>query len=73
VKDRYDVYINEVFPGIKLKDKFNLVESIVEKHYKSFKLDYMYNYLDIFSNKYKIRRRIAKEMKERTSLEVMKK
>jgi hypothetical protein len=32
----------------------------------------MYNYLDFFSNKYKIRRQIAKEMKERTSLEVKK-
>jgi len=50
----------------------NLVDSIVDKHYKSYKLDYMYNYLDFFSNKYKIRRTIAKEMKERSSLDVTK-
>lgn len=30
----------------------------------------MYNYLDFFSNKYKIRKKIAEEMKRKVSLKV---
>ena len=44
------------------------IESFVNDHYRSFKLDFMYNYLDFFSNKYKVRRRIAEELKGRVSL-----
>lgn len=71
-KTRQEAYLNEVFRGNNAQDKITLVESIVDKHYKSFKLDYMYNYLDFFSNKYKIRRKIAEEMKNKVTLTVIK-
>lgn len=70
VKTAQDAYMNEVFRGNKLNDKMSLIETIMDKHYKSFKLDYMYNYLDFFSNKYKIRRKIVEEMKNRVGLQV---
>lgn len=70
-KTRQEAYLNEVFRGNNAQDKITLVESIVDKHYKSFKLDYMYNYLDFFSNKYKIRRKIAEEMKNKVTLTVI--
>ena len=70
VKTKQDAYMNEIFRGSKLNEKMNLIETIVDKHNKSFKLDYMYNYLDFFSNKYKIRRKIAEEMKNRVGLKV---
>jgi hypothetical protein len=70
VKNSHEAYLNEVFPSSKLNDKMNLIDTIVDKHYKSFKLDYMYNYMDFFSNKYRIRRKIAEEMKDRVGLKV---
>ncbi len=70
VKNAKDAYMNEVFRGSKLNEKMDLIETIVDKHYKSFKLDYMYNYLDFFSNKYRIRRKIAEEMNNRVGLQV---
>jgi hypothetical protein len=47
---------------------FSFIESIVNDHYKSYKLDYMYNYLDFFSNKYRVRRKITEEMKRKVSI-----
>jgi hypothetical protein len=44
------------------------MQKFLEDHYKSFKLDFMYNYLDYFSNKYKVRRRIAQELKNKVNL-----
>ena len=46
----------------------NFMEDHVNNHYKSFKLDFMYNYLDFFSNKYQVRRKIGEEMKRKISL-----
>lgn len=71
IKDSQDAYMNEIFKGSRLNEKMNLIETIVDKHYKSFKLDFMYNYLDFFSNKYKIRRKIAEEMKNRVDIKVI--
>jgi hypothetical protein len=62
--------MNEVFKGSRINEKMSLIETIVDKHYKSFKLDFMYNYMDFFSNKYKIRRKIAEEMKSRVEINV---
>lgn len=70
VKNLEDAYFNEVFPGSRIDDKMDLIETIVDKHYKSFKLEYMYNYMDFFSNKYRIRRKIAEEMRNRVELSV---
>jgi hypothetical protein len=47
----------------------NFIKRFVDDHYKNFKLDFMYNYMDFFSNKYKVRRRIAEEMKRKVSLD----
>jgi len=47
----------------------NFIKKFVDDHYKNFKLDFMYNYMDFFSNKYKVRRRIAEEMKRKVSLD----
>jgi hypothetical protein len=47
----------------------NFINRFVNDHYKNFKLDFMYNYMDFFSNKYKVRRRIAEEMKRKVSLD----
>lgn len=44
------------------------IEKFLDDHYKSYKADYMYNYFDFFSNKYKVRRRIAEELKNRVSI-----
>jgi hypothetical protein len=71
VKNSKDAYMNEVFQGSKLNEKMDLIETIVDKHYKSFKLDYMYNYLDFFSNKYRIRKKIVEEMKSRVGMQVL--
>jgi hypothetical protein len=44
------------------------MQTFLDQHYKSFKLDFMYNYLDYFSNKYRVRRRIAYELKNKVDL-----
>lgn len=46
------------------------MEKLVDDHYKSFKVDYMYSYLDYFSNKHRVRRRIGEEMKRKVSIPV---
>jgi hypothetical protein len=61
--DEYDqiiVFTNNSIPSF--------MQKFLEDHYKSFKLDFMYNYLDYFSNKYKVRRRIAQELKNKVNL-----
>lgn len=44
------------------------IDKLLDDHYSSFKLDYMYNYLDFFSNKYKVRRTISEELQRKVSI-----
>ncbi len=49
-------------------ETMSFIDVFLDNHYKSFKLDFMYNYLDFFSNKYRVRRRIAEELKNKVDL-----
>jgi hypothetical protein len=49
--------------------QMKFIQNFVNDHYKTFKLDFMYNYMDFFSNKYKVRRRVAEELKRKVSLD----
>jgi len=44
------------------------VQKMIDDYYKNFKLEFMYQYEDYFSDKSKIRQRIVKEQIKRTSL-----
>jgi hypothetical protein len=54
-------------PSVK---KINFLDKLIDDHYKSFKLDFMYNYMDFFSNKYRVRKRISEELKRKVSIPV---
>ena len=41
---------------------------MVDSYYRNYKLEFMYQYMDYFSDKNKIRQRVVKEQIERTSL-----
>lgn len=46
-----------------------LIRSIVKNYYKEYKLDFMYNYMDYFSNKYEIRNKVSELSANKVSLE----
>ena len=45
-----------------------LIRSIVNNYYKEYKIDFMYNYMDFFSNKYQVRRKLMETSANRLSL-----
>lgn len=63
-----DTAVNEILFGYLPTMKFDWIHKAVDDHFKSFKLDYMYNYLDFYSNKYKVRKAIANDLKRKVSV-----
>jgi hypothetical protein len=61
---------NDTLENTAISSKMPLIEKLLDDHYSSFKLDYMYNYLDFFSNKYKVRRKISEELQRKISIDV---
>ena len=63
-----EAHIKSMIEEIKNSKDFSYISKAIDDHYKSYKIEYMYNYLDYFSNKYKIRRKITEEMKRKISI-----
>ena len=62
---------NDIDLNQPISKDIEFVDKFLNNHYSSFKLDYMYNYLDFFSNKYRIRKKIVEEMKSRVGMQVL--
>ena len=60
-----EAHIKSMIEEIKNSKDFSYISKAIDDHYKSYKIEYMYNYLDYSSNKYKIRRKITEEMKRK--------
>lgn len=66
---------NQVFPSrleIKTYNDFTqyqpLIKGVLNNYYKDYKLNFMYNYMDYFTNKYQVRRKLKEHTANRVSL-----
>jgi hypothetical protein len=64
------IHFNDILDSQSISKKMSFIDKLLNDHYSSFKLDYMYNYMDFFSNKYHVRRKISEELQRKISINV---